>query len=393
MQSEADFVSQKFSVYVLGAGFSRPAGLPLAPELWTEVRNRGLSLSGRAGQFREDLEYFVEYKGRCGETDLTFDQVNFEEFMAFLDVEFYLGLRGKDTWSSQGNESQVVVKTLIGEILTERMPGAVPDLYLEFVRLLKPDDYVLTFNYDTLLERALESAGIPFRLYPERLKPNPYGGRNMLIDDSRKEVVVLKLHGSIDWFDRTDYAHLEKQRIEQGSSYATTDLVFGSPQRFGAIPLLEGPRFPDDPLRQMYRVTDIKNLYRSRSLFLATPSLLNPSSMKILYSRMFREFWWGLGAVGEMNFRMVIIGFSLPSQDEYARQVLYRLIRNYQNMSWDKAGDGFGHKKAPLVLIDYRPSVEKEEELRRSYAFVDWNKAVTCFTGFDDAAISLIKAN
>ena len=38
--------------------------------------------------------------------------------MAFLDVEHYLGLRkGRTTWSTDGNEGQVVVKTLIGEIL------------------------------------------------------------------------------------------------------------------------------------------------------------------------------------------------------------------------------------------------------------------------------------
>ena len=47
------------------------------------------------------------------------------------------------------------MKTLIGEILAERMPAEVPELYLKFARILKPEDYVLTFNYDTLLERAL----------------------------------------------------------------------------------------------------------------------------------------------------------------------------------------------------------------------------------------------
>ncbi len=97
--------------------------------------------------------------------------MDLEEFMAFLDIEFHLGLRGKETWSSHGNETQVVVKTLIGKILAERMPANIPDQYLAFARLLKPDDYVLTFNYDVLLERALESAGIPFRLYPNRYKP------------------------------------------------------------------------------------------------------------------------------------------------------------------------------------------------------------------------------
>jgi len=101
MKSREDFAEQKFGVYVLGAGFSKPAGLPLAPELWDEVRRRGLRLSGRAEQFREDLEDYIEYRERCDGTILAVEEVNLEEFMAFLDVEFYLGLRGKNTWSSQ----------------------------------------------------------------------------------------------------------------------------------------------------------------------------------------------------------------------------------------------------------------------------------------------------
>ncbi len=40
----------RFAVFVLGAGFSRSAGLPLAPELWKEVRRRAELMTGRAGQ-------------------------------------------------------------------------------------------------------------------------------------------------------------------------------------------------------------------------------------------------------------------------------------------------------------------------------------------------------
>ena len=119
MAEESDFASQKFAIYILGAGFSKPAGLPLACELWDEVRRRALSLSGRAGFFRDDLDAYVEYRRKCDGRELTLEQVDLEEFMAFLDVEFHLGLRGKETWSSDGNESQVVVKTLIGEILAD----------------------------------------------------------------------------------------------------------------------------------------------------------------------------------------------------------------------------------------------------------------------------------
>jgi hypothetical protein len=72
----------------------------------------------------------------------------------------------------------------------------------------------------------------------------------MLVDDTKKEVIVLKLHGSIDWFDRTSYSQLEENRMKQGLPTGGSDLVFQDRQRFGAVPLLEGPRFPDDPLRR-----------------------------------------------------------------------------------------------------------------------------------------------
>jgi hypothetical protein len=390
MAEETDFASQKFAIYILGAGFSKPAGLPLACELWDEVRRRALSLSDRASFFRDDLDAYVEYRSKCDGKKLRLEQVDLEEFMAFLDVEFHLGLRGKETWSSDGNESQVVVKTLIGEILAERMPNDIPEHYLAFARLLKPDDYVLTFNYDVLLERALECAGVPYRLYPDRLRANP-SGKLMLVDDSRKEIIVLKLHGSIDWFDRADYARCEASRIKQGFEPGGRNLVFKDPARFGAIPLLEGPRYPDDPLREMYRVREIEQLYRSNPLFLATPSLLNPSAMKILYSDLFRDFWWGLGNAGEMNFRMAVIGFSLPPQDEYARQVIYRLVKNYQTVGWGKSWDDAGHKKSPLALVDFRRTADEEQSFRQRYAFVDWSKAQTYFGGFDEKVVELLE--
>ena len=86
---------------------------------------------GRAGQFRDDLEEYIKFRTECDGKEITPNEVDFEDFMAFLDVEHYLGLRGSDTWSSDGNESQVAVKTLIGEILTAVMPtqDSIPKIY------------------------------------------------------------------------------------------------------------------------------------------------------------------------------------------------------------------------------------------------------------------------
>jgi len=124
-------------------------------------------------------------------------------------------------------------------------------------------------------------------------------------------------------------------------------------------------------------------------LFRATPSLLNPSPIKLIYAKTYRDFWWGLGRAGVLNFSMAIVGFSLPSQDEYARQIIYRLVKNYQTTYWEN--EAWIHKKTPFVLVDLLKSAEEEQKFRHRYSFVDWSRAVTYFGGFNEEALELLR--
>jgi len=379
---------QKYRIIILGAGFSKPAGLPIANELWQQILARTGTLWGRASKFNADLDDYISYRRDCDGVELTRDSVDFEEFLGFLDIEHYLGLRGSDTWSTDGNEGQVVVKTMIGEILAECMPSpdAIPELYLEFARRLQPHDYVLTFNYDVLLERALDAVGKPYRLFPHRYKS--IGRTANIIDSSKDEVTVLKLHGSIDWFDKSDYLEMEQDFRKQGATISPTHPVFNSNIDWGIRHLLDGPRSPRDPLLNMHRVANIEVLYRRQILFLATPWILTPSTNKVIYASPLSEFWDGLGRSGGTNFGMAIIGYSLPRHDHYARQAIYSLVTNYQQANWGK--DFFGLRKTPLVLVDCRPSADSVAEYRDNYRFVDYEKATLCLNGFDAAAIDKV---
>ena len=52
-------------IFILGAGFSRAAGLPLGCELWKEVLRRALSMEGKGHAFaifREDLDEYLAFK-------------------------------------------------------------------------------------------------------------------------------------------------------------------------------------------------------------------------------------------------------------------------------------------------------------------------------------------
>lgn len=382
---------KRYRIFVLGAGFSRPAGLPVAKELWLEILERARKLDGRAAKFMDDVEGYLRYRRRCDGAALTPEQMDFEDFLAFLDVEHRLGLRGSDTWSEDGNEGQVVVKTLIGRILTERCPAvnAVPQLYLRFAALLQPDDIVLTFNYDLLLERALEALGKPYRLFSDRYES--VGEYGATVDDSRSEVIVLKMHGSIDWFDRAEYRRHEAVFRQQGVPHPPEHLVFSNVEALGVTPLTDGPRFDNDPLRETYRVRDIDALYAQNLMFRATPRLLSPSSAKLIYHDTMGDFWQGLGGAGLFNFGLAVIGYSLPDADEYARRVLYGIVSNYQQAHW--GGEHFGRVKTPFVMVDRCTEGDvTHRRLLGRYAFVDWGRAHPLVTsGFDEAAVALLE--
>src|SRR5438105_4529520 len=97
-----DTTTRRFSIFVLGAGFSRPAGLPLGMELWRELDRRARA-SYQAARYERDLESYLEFNWRCKGVRLNQSDIDFEDFLGFLDTEFYLGLRGPDTWSEEGN--------------------------------------------------------------------------------------------------------------------------------------------------------------------------------------------------------------------------------------------------------------------------------------------------
>jgi hypothetical protein len=106
-----------FRLLFLGAGFSHLAGLPLGPELFTEVRRRINEDYGSDNHVERDLMRFINYQHRCFDRTIRPENVDCEEFLGFLDVEHYLGLKGSDTWSSAGNHSQLMIRKAIGQVI------------------------------------------------------------------------------------------------------------------------------------------------------------------------------------------------------------------------------------------------------------------------------------
>ena len=113
-----------FRIFILGAGFSRHAGLPLGSELFAAVRRKIENGWGRETKFQRDLSNYIEYVKGADGINLNEDSVDLEALLSYLDIEHYLQLRGSDTWSDEGNESQLMIRRAIGEVIYEATPSA-----------------------------------------------------------------------------------------------------------------------------------------------------------------------------------------------------------------------------------------------------------------------------
>jgi hypothetical protein len=329
-----------------------------------------------------DLRYYVNYLRRTEGFSGEPQNVEMERFLSFLDVEHYLRLKGSDTWSSEGNESQLMIRQAIGYVLWDHTPPRIPQMYQRFVSRLSTSDWIMTFNYDTLLEQALEQMGKPYRLFPMRF--SEAHTTFSTVDNSQDELVVLKMHGSIDWISRATYDDHVKYAASCPVSYTVKHPVFGPEARIAATPIVNGPRIPDDPLLQLYRVQDLST-FLSVPFWECTPFLISPSHTKLLYSSPLVDFWRGLANSGGLNVGFGIIGYSLPSYDDYACQAIYSVARNYQGYEPDFELDG--RAKRPARVLDFRPTDEAKEALRSRYCFLEESRTQYWFDGMSERSI------
>ena len=99
---------ERFRIFILGAGFSIPAGYPSAPELWQEISRRAKRLSGRAEKFQSDVDSFLRYRQDCDGIEVAEEDIDFEQFVV--------------SWTS--NTSSVFVGRTLGASMETREPSS-----------------------------------------------------------------------------------------------------------------------------------------------------------------------------------------------------------------------------------------------------------------------------
>ncbi len=186
-------------VFILGAGFSTQAGMPLATELTPLLRRKFEEYEHEeALAWLASLDERIRWLNQAGNG--TVSSLNVEELfdLAHFDILTWkmrqqmcpLGRTAGDTPYSTGEAIKAWLTHMeddLRDVIFERQQLGMDKLggILVFANTLREDDAIVTFNYDTLVEQSASQAG----------KSWQYGFEG----EKGQGTAVLKMHGSINW--------------------------------------------------------------------------------------------------------------------------------------------------------------------------------------------------
>jgi len=206
------------NTYILGAGASysyeqSPTGVrpPLATGFFSAYCSLDISgdIEVRVGDIVSYVasEYGIPYEDFC-----SFNQ-DAESFMTQLDqyVQDYVKMLQEAMLDGEKYGEFVnrirahdQMLLLFAHVLNEIQNGPVADIYLRLLNAVDISDPLVTFNWDTLLDRALQHSGnwspingysVPFRA----LLDDDWFDLEDTILDIAESRLLLKLHGSTNW--------------------------------------------------------------------------------------------------------------------------------------------------------------------------------------------------
>jgi len=365
------------NMYIIGSGFSQSAGLPLGTEIFRDIIAESKKTIIYKNILSSDIQRYLDYYNRSNRKEIKEDDINLEDFISFLDIEHFLKLAGKNHWSDAGNQSQLAIKNIIARLL-HREKGNIQnwDLYEKFCRSLLPGDIIITFNYDTILETVLDFLNNEYVFSPDEYYMRKTASSGI-------PILILKLHGSIDWYSITPYIKRLENLQNADTFYDYNHPIFSHSHDFMPKRVFRYLSDKTSSLKQIYKIDKIREVQDGIPSVTDAPFIISPSYSKIVYLNEILDLWFGLNDWGNHCSSFTIIGFSLPQHDEYLRQVIFNILENYQNQE-DLNGI---YKKPPLRFIDKITNDSDLERLKSRYSFLDFNNLELFRNGFTEESI------
>jgi hypothetical protein len=297
-------------VLILGAGFSKMAGMPLATDLTNHVLEKFREYDQEDtlewfGYLQQRIDWLREDKSKSINIEEMFDLGAFDiEFHRMRQQLCHLGRNSGDTPWQNAESIEAWLSYMeddLRDIIWEKQKKAKLGQIKRFSTHLNSDDVVLTFNYDTLLEESLE----------QQNKKWHYGFEQ----EKGSGVKILKMHGSINWI---------MVRRDQENN-------FGYPLLFKKTDLnvenhgTEAPneteykwvllRVPDESLASLIENRDLQSGNRQYEIAIAGLGRYKPLSELVGSG----EIWINAFRAMHNCEQICVIGFSLSPFDTMAR--------------------------------------------------------------------------
>ena len=360
------------TVYIFGAGASHsynqsPSGIrpPLARGFFETFHQLDISADPEV-RIGDIVNHLRDVYGLDVADFLAFNQ-DIEQFMTHLDIQlkFLADLQARDIIQSSETLAQFYQSVraydqmlfMIAHVLNEIQNGPVSDAYNSLVGGSDASDTFITFNWDTLLDRAIYETGswVPDKGYGVRfLRILDRGWREPA--ETTSTMQLLKLHGSTNWL-----VNYVTYRLDTGERVMIDAPVgVGRPPNSDALEIdMRGQR-PDagvsrhipgaaDPAASPICVVDPREYYtaykdrwrtgyRPFSYFFPpdhpdTGVPLMPLIVAPVLFKMYEEFSHVLDPIWEKAHqavseaeRIVIVGYSFPRTDFRAIDLLRQAL-------------------------------------------------------------------
>ena len=305
------FFKSNKCAYILGAGFSKTFGLPLANEFIPHLI-KDCSNDFFIYRINEVCNMFYpRFRAVYG------NYPNIEDFLNYyhsLMNYFSLVSEGPNKYMSELYPKNFILE--ISRFLRKKVNQIPPssEKYIQyFFKCLNPGDVIITFNWDNLIEKYFEKYEVE---YTYNFHPD------------NQAITLIKLHGSIDWVLTDDELN--------------NDLFMAISE--------------DEPKIYRCKNDDFIELFENEGI---EPFLIPPLTYKDEFLKPLRSIWISAYNVLRGYNNKFFIGYSLPKEDMMAR-ILFSSYHCFAAMDED---DSLVYEN----IIVLNPDEQIDNHFRRFY--------------------------
>jgi hypothetical protein len=334
------------TVYVLGAGASYHAGYPLANSMGSQLSSWMKKQSNAVGfesRYPATAEFLEEMFGPVDNIEDLFTKI--QEVV----TDWENGTPEQRAMrTAVANERGVLVNAVrswFGEIRQQGVAGA----YQLFARrIVSPGDCIVTFNYDVALDRELKLAG--------KFEVGDGYGFHIETLPLTSATRILKLHGSTNWLALMFKGITSGPfQFEPGNVLGQRPVVGKDEFAFLGYSDVADHLFPRGGAALPVMIMPT----RSKEFFFA-------GSTGVEYTEFWDSLWRQASEAMKRADRLAICGYSMPSADQRARELLLNVARKDAEVVVASGGD------TPNIVKQYSESGYSKVRAADEVLFEKW---------------------